>query len=268
MHVKILFLEFLNKSTIQLQMKKHILFITLFLIINSSFTFGQTVKNELKISPITTNFYVYTTYKMYGTKKQDANGMYVVTPEGVILLDSPWDDFPYQLLLDSIEAKHHKKVVLALATHSHEDRTSGLDFYNKNGIKTYSTKQTDVISIENERPRAEFLIEKDTVFNVGNVKFETYYGGEGHTNDNIVIWFDKQKILYGGCLVKSIDAADLEYVDEANILEWPKTIKSVQIKFKKPKYIITGHHDWTSLNSLNHTLKLLREFERNNKHKK
>lgn len=240
-------------------MRKYILLISCLVIINTTFSFGQTVVNELKISPISNNFYVYTSYKMFGTKKQDANGMYVVTQAGVILFDSPWDDFPYQLLLDSIELKHHKKVVLALATHSHEDRTSGLDFYKQHGIKTYTTKLTDAISIKNERPRAEFLMDKDTVFNIGGFKFETFYGGEGHTKDNIVVWFDKQKILYGGCLVKSIDAKDLEYVGEANLQEWPKTIKRVQEKFKKPKYIITGHHDWSNTEVLNHTLQLLEE---------
>ena len=239
-----------------------------FLLFSSTISFGQTVINELKITQITNNFYVYTTYKMFGTKKQDANAMYVVTPEGIILFDSPWDTFPFQLLLDTIEAKHHKKIVLAIATHSHDDRTSGLDFYKKRGIKTYTTKQTDEISIENDRPRAEFLIKKDSVFNVGGFKFETYYAGEGHTKDNIVIWFEKQKILYGGCLVKSIDAKDLEYVGEANITEWPTTIKRVQNKFKNPKYIITGHHNWKSIHSLKHTLNLLRENERKNNDKK
>ena len=67
-------------------MKKHILLTILFLIVSSTFSFGQTVKNEMKISPITTNFYVYTTYKMFGAKKQDANAMYVVTPAGVIVI--------------------------------------------------------------------------------------------------------------------------------------------------------------------------------------
>jgi len=239
--------------------------LALFLLFSFNVSFGQTVNNELKITQITDDFYVYTTYKMFGTKKQDANAMYVVTSEGVILFDSPWDTFPFQSLLNTIEAKHHKKIVLAIATHSHEDRTSGLDFCKQLGIKTYTTKETDEISIENERPRAEFLIEKDTVFNVGNFKLETYYAGEGHTKDNIVIWFEKQKILYGGCLVKSIDAKDLEYVGEANVTEWPKTIKRVQAKFKKPRFVITGHHDWTSLYSLQHTLNLLRENEKKNK---
>lgn len=219
--------------------------------------FGQTVKNELKITAITSDFYVYTTYKMFGTKKQDANGMYVVTPKGVILFDSPWDDYPYQVLLDSIEAKHHEKVMIAVATHSHEDRTSGLDFYKQHGIKTYTTKLTDAISVENERPRAEFLIEKDTIFRIGEYQFETFYGGEGHTKDNIVVWFENQKVLYAGCLVKSMDAKDLEYIGEANLQEWPKTVRKVQAKFKNPKYIITGHHDWKSVQVLKHTLHLL-----------
>tara|TARA_R110002126_G_scaffold108245_1_gene244087 strand:- start:631 stop:954 length:324 start_codon:yes stop_codon:yes gene_type:complete len=100
---------------------------------------------------------------------------------------------------------------------------------------------------------------KDTVFNIGGFQFETFYGGEGHTKDNIVVWFDQQKVLYGGCLVKSIDATDLEYVGEANIKQWPNTIKRVQARFKNPKHIITGHHDWTSLNALHHTLDLLEE---------
>jgi metallo-beta-lactamase class B len=185
-----------------------------------TFTFGQTANNELKITHLTCDFYIFTTYKMFGTKKQSANGMYLVTDSGVVLFDSPWDTSPFLPLLDSIKARHNKKVVINIATHSHEDRTSGIDFYRQNGIKTFTTKLTDEISKENERPRAEFLMKKDTVFTVGQYKFQTYYGGEGHTKDNIVIWFNNEKILYGGCLVKSMDAKDLEYVGEANIKEW------------------------------------------------
>lgn len=226
-----------------------------------TFVFGQTENNELKISRLTGEFYIFTTYKMFGTKKQSANGMYLVTDSGVVLFDSPWDTSPFQPLLDSIKVKHNKKVVINIATHSHEDRTSGIDFYRKNGVKTFTTKLTDEISIENERPRAEFLMKKDTIFTVGKYKFQTYFAGEGHTKDNIVIWFDNEKILYGGCLVKSIVAKDLEYVGEANIKEWPKTIKKIQKKFKNPKFIITGHHNWESTKTLEHTLKLIKQHE-------
>ena len=85
-----------------------------------------------------------------------------------------------------------------------EDRTAGLEFYRSKGIKTYTTKQTDELSKLRNEKRAEFLMYKDSIFAVGQYKFQTYYGGQGHSPDNIVIWFDKkEKILYGGCLVKS-----------------------------------------------------------------
>ena len=229
-------------------------------------TFGQTVNNELIIKQLSGDFYIFTTYKMFGNKKQSANGMYLVTESGVVLFDSPWDTSPFQPLLDSIELKHNKKVVINIATHSHEDRTSGIDFYREKGIKTYTTILTDEISKENGRPRAEYLMKNDTVFSVGQYKFQTYFGGEGHTKDNIVIWFDNEKILYGGCLVKSIDAKDLEYVGEANIKEWSKTINRIQKKFKEPQFIITGHHSWGNNKTLEHTLKLIKQHEENNTH--
>lgn len=224
-------------------------------------SFGQSVNNELKITHLTGDFYVFTTYKILGTIKQSANGMYLITDSGAVIFDSPWDTSPFQPLLDSIKVKHKKNVVMCIATHSHEDRTSGLTYYRQQGIKTFTTKQTDEISEKNRRPRAEFLIERDTVFSVGQYNFQTYYGGEGHTKDNIVIWFDKEKILYAGCLVKNINAKSVGYVKEANIEEWPKTIKKVQTKFKKPKFIITGHDDWDSIKSLDHTLNLLKKHK-------
>ena len=63
-------------------------YLALIIILFSSFeaTFGQNENQELKITNLKGDFYIFTTYKMFGTKKQSANGMYLVTNEGVILL--------------------------------------------------------------------------------------------------------------------------------------------------------------------------------------
>jgi mRNA degradation ribonuclease J1/J2 len=74
-----------------------------------------------------------------------------------------------QPLLDSIKLKHNKSVVLCIATHFHSDRTAVLEYYKQQGIKTYTTVLTDELSKKNNKKRAEFLISKDTVFNVGNI---------------------------------------------------------------------------------------------------
>ncbi|WP_284653321.1 BlaB/IND/MUS family subclass B1 metallo-beta-lactamase [Flavobacterium terrisoli] len=218
--------------------------------------FGQTEKPKLEITHLTGDFYVYTTYKLYNGTPFPANGLYLVTNEGVVMIDTPWDETQFQPLLDSIQKKHHQKVKLCIATHSHGDRTGGLEYYKSKGIKTYTTKQTDAICRATGEKRAEFLLEKDTEFTLGQYTFETYYAGEGHTPDNIVVWFGKDKVLYGGCLVKSTDAGDLGNMANANVKAWPTTIKNIQRKYK-PNYVIPGHQSWKSKKSLQHTLQLL-----------
>jgi len=156
---------------------------------------GQAAEPKLKITHLTGDYYIYTTYNTYEGNKIPANGMYLVTEDGVALFDSPWDTTQFQPLLDSIQLKHNKNVTICIATHWHEDRTAGLEYYSKKGIKTYTTELTDQLSKKNNLKRAEYLIKKDTLFHVGQYSFETYYPGKGHTEDNIVLWFNKEKFF-------------------------------------------------------------------------
>ena|SRR6218665_162093 len=233
--------------------------IVLFLAIVSN-SFGQSKNSPLQISHLTGDFYVYRTFNDYKGNKISANALYLVTDKGVVLFDAPWDKTQFQPLLDSIKAKHNKDVVMLFATHSHEDRAGGFDFYKKKGIKTYSIKLTDDILKKSKEPRAKFIIPNDTTFTVGQHKFEVYYPGKGHAPDNIVVWFDKEKVLYGGCFVKSADAQDLGYLGDSDVKEWKKSISNVKTKFKNPKFIIPGHDDWKNIESLNHTGKLVNEY--------
>ena len=233
--------------------------IILFLVAVSN-SFGQSKNSPLQISHLTGDFYVYRTFNDYKGNKISANALYLVTDKGVVLFDAPWDKTQFQPLLDSIKAKHNKDFVMLFATHSHEDRAGGFDFYKKKGIKTYSIKLTDDILKKSKEPRAKFIIPNDTTFTVGQHKFEVYYPGKGHAPDNIVVWFDKEKVLYGGCFVKSADAQDLGYLGDSDVKEWKKSISNIKTKFKNPKFIIPGHDDWKNIESLNHTGKLVNEY--------
>ena len=226
--------------------------------------FGQSIKKNIEISHLTGDFYIFTTYNLYKDSPIPANGMYLVTNNGVVMFDTPWDTTQFQPLLDSIKTRHNKSVVLCIATHFHDDKTAGLEYYRQQGIKTYTTKQTDELSKTSGKKRAEFLIKNDTVFTVGQYSFQTYFPGAGHTADNIVVWFEKEKILYGGCLIKSAKDDDLGYLGDASIKDYATTIKNVQKKCKKPKFIIIGHGDWTSTKSLKHTLIMAQELEKKN----
>ncbi|MFN8289537.1 MAG: BlaB/IND/MUS family subclass B1 metallo-beta-lactamase [Chitinophagaceae bacterium] len=236
--------------------------ITAALIFSLTRIFGQTTNARLIITPLAGDFYIFTTYNTYENSQVPANGMYLVTNNGVVMFDTPWDTTQFQPLLDSIWSKHHKKVVLCIATHWHSDKTAGLEYYRQQGVRTYTTVLTDELCKRNNKKRAEFLLAKDTVFTSGQYSFETYYPGEGHTTDNIVIWFKNEKILYGGCLVKSTEDDNLGYLGDANKTGYADAVKNVQKKCRHPKYVIPGHGDWTNAGSLEHTLSMAKELKR------
>lgn len=243
-------------------MRKTILAIAV--IFSMTSIFGQGENAKLKISRLAGDFYIYTTYNLYKEYQLPANGMYLVTDSGVVMFDTPWDTTQFQPLLDSIKLKHNKKVVMCFATHWHSDKTAGLEYYRQLGIKTYTTVLTDELSKKNNKKRAEFLMANDTVFNAGQYSFETYYPGQGHTEDNIVIWFKKERILYGGCLIKGADAEDLGYLDDGNVNEYASALKRVQKKCRKPMFIIIAHSDWKNINSLKHSLRMAKELKKKN----
>jgi metallo-beta-lactamase class B len=190
--------------------------------------------------------------------------MYIVTDDGVVIIDTPWDTTQCQPLLDSIQNKHGKKVIMAIATHYHDDRTGGFDFFNRNGIKTFSTTKTKALCVKHREKQAQFTFKNDTVFNVGKCRFRAFFPGEGHTKDNIVVWFPDAKILYGGCLVKSVAAEDLGNVANANIKAYPNTIKKLLAEFPDRKVTIPGHQSWAG-DCLLYTLRLALSAQQNSK---
>lgn len=239
---------------------------TLFFTIVCIFLFtsarGQKPNSKLDITPLTGNFYIYTTYNEYQGSKTPAHGMYLVTKKGVVLFDTPWDTTQFQPLLDSIQKRHNKKVLFCLATHWHSDRTAGLEYYEWQGIKTYTTALTDQWSKKENAKRAAHLIYRDTVFHFDEYSFETYYPGEGHTADNIVVWFGKEKILYGGCLIKGADAENLGYLGDGNTKAYETTLLNVQKKYTNPKYIIVSHANWKNNKSLKHSIELAKDLKK------
>lgn len=232
--------------------------IGLFFAMGSSTTVRAQQKHPaLQITHLTGPVYVYTTWVPIDGKPFPSNGLYLVTGEGAVVIDAPFDTTQFQPLVDSIRARHHQPVVLNIATHFHSDRTAALEFFRRRGVATYTTRLTDDYSRRGGQPRAEFVFDKDTVFNAGGYSLRTFFAGEGHSHDNIVIWLERDKVLYGGCLVKSVEATDLGYLGDANVAAWPETMRVLQRKYSQAVYVIPGHQAWGNASCLQHTLDLL-----------
>lgn len=219
----------------------------------------------LYIRQLTDSTYIYVTFQNVNDQPYPSNGMYIVTKAGVVMLDTPWDTNQVKPLLDSIQAKHHQEVKLCISTHSHGDRTAGLDILKRNGVKTFTSLRTDSISKLDYEKLAEFHFLNDTTFILGNLKLETFSPGPGHTKDNLVIWIPSLKILYGGCLVKSSLAYALGNVADSNIDDWIKSINILIKKYPEAVWVVPGHSKTGNFSTLQHNLDLLNEYKNSKK---
>jgi metallo-beta-lactamase class B len=257
-------LIFISFADSKRKMKTNLLLILLLVCINPYSVLAQSKQtHSLTISKLTGDYYVYTTYgTLDDGSRYPSNSLYVVTQKGVVMVDVPWDTTQTIPLLDSIERRHHKKVIACISTHFHADRTAGLDILKRRGVKTYATVQTLQFCKERNEQLAEYSIIADTTFYLGDHILQTYYPGKGHTSDNIVVWLPKAKVLYGGCFVKSMESKDLGNLADANTKEWAGSITNVKAKFKNITYIIPGHGSWKSKQSLDHTLSLVKAYNK------
>lgn len=226
-----------------------------------SFTFNTASlwaqnNSKLVLTQLNSRCFVFTTFQLFKGNPISAHGMYIITDSSVVLFDTPWDTSQFQPLLDSIWKKHEKNVSFVISTHSHEDRTAGLEFYKNKGARTYTSFQTDSISKTRGEKRATYLFYSDTVFSIDNIQFSTYFPGHGHTPDNILLYLAQDEILYGGCFIKSVEAKNLGNLADASPKDWLNSVKRVIKKYPNCKHIITGHQGFNSTHSLQHTQKL------------
>jgi metallo-beta-lactamase class B len=222
---------------------------------------AQSPHPGLTITHLTGDLYIYTTWHFIDDGPYPANSMYLVTPKGAVMFDTPWDSTQFQPLLDSIYARHGQRVVLCISTHFHADRTAGLAFLQQQGIATWSSAMTLELCRQRHEHQATYTFTQDTTFTIGDYSFRTFYPGPGHTKDNIVIWLPKDKVLYGGCLVKSTEASTIGNVADGDLIAYPTSIMRLMKEFPHPAYIIPGHLGWTDIQSLEHTLKLCQQYK-------
>jgi len=232
-------------------MKIFMSFITLI----GTLSFGQI--KPIEIESINNNLFVYQTFNTFNNVDYSANGMYLVTDEGIILFDVPWQKTQYQTLNDLLLEKYNLPVIAVFATHSHDDRAGDLSFYNNLNISTYATALTNEKLKKEGKAISTSEIEIGKTYKFGKEKFVIEYFGPGHTEDNVVVWFPKYKVLNGGCLIKDANAANLGYTGEANLEEWPKTIQKLVTKHSKIKKVIPGHDNWKTNGHIEKTFKLL-----------
>jgi glyoxylase-like metal-dependent hydrolase (beta-lactamase superfamily II) len=211
--------------------------------------------DELQISQLSNDVYLHTSFRnVEGYGLVGSNGLVVFDKDNAYMVDTPWSEQDTVRLVDWVKAKG-ATLRASVSTHSHADRTSGIAYLNAQSIPTYTSQLTDVILQETNKERAKIVF-STSKFLVAENLLEVFYPGGGHTVDNHVVWLPKQKILFGGCLVRDVAAQSLGYVGGASIATWEQSIDRLLIKYPHVDIVVPGHGTFGGVELLAHSKQL------------
>ncbi|MBN2415524.1 subclass B1 metallo-beta-lactamase [bacterium] len=219
------------------------------------------VTPDIELIPLDDGYYIHRTWYDFNTdRRMPSNGLLLVRNGFALLVDTPNTDEQtgelYRYVRDSLRAR----ISTVICGHSHSDCLGGLGWLHRRGVSSIAGDKTRAICIEQGLPVPDrsFADSLSLTFEGEPVLCE--YSGGGHTIDNITVWFPASRILFGGCLVRSVDARTLGFTGEAVPEQWAETIAVLQERHPDAQTVIPGHGEHGGPALLDHTIALVREF--------
>ena len=216
-----------------------------------------TVSEDMELQPITEGVWVHTTYfDLPNFGRYPANGLVVLDGEEAVLIDLPWTDGQTGVLFDWIAENHGATVRTVVPTHFHQDCMGGLAEAHRRGAQSYGLDKTITIAREKGLPVPKISYQSRAMVRCGKKLAIMTYFGPGHTLDNVVVWLPKQKVLFGGCLIKSLDAASLGNTNDGDLEAYPTTVDKVRGAYPHAEIVVPGHGAWGGVGLIAHTRSL------------
>lgn len=218
------------------------------------------VADSLEVVQISKHTYVHVSHQTmaeYG--KFTSNGLIYINGNEAVVMDTPPHNLTAAQLLGWISKTFPAvKIKAVIITHFHDDCLGGLDEFHKAGIPSYAYKLTQELAAAKKVAIPQHTFDSSLVLQVGSNQLYSYYPGEAHTRDNIVSWIAEDKVLFGGCMIKSIGSGKGNIAD-ANVKAWSGTVSGVKAHFRHIKTVIPGHGVWGGKNLLNYTISMFTE---------
>jgi len=222
---------------------------------------GMAKPDTIKVSPyldivkLSPHTYLHISYINYQSAQIACNGLVFISNGEAAVFDTPVGNEASMNLLQWIYEEQNAVVTYFVANHFHEDCISGLSSFVGTGCATISHKKTCKLAGLKGYNCTQRYFADSLEFSVGDKKVECHYFGPAHTTDNIVAYIPSERMLFGGCMVKSI-GSDKGNLADADLEQWPATLEKVMGRYPKVKTVIPGHGAPGNKKLLKYTLKL------------
>ncbi|MGL6021815.1 MAG: MBL fold metallo-hydrolase, partial [Chitinophagaceae bacterium] len=163
------------------------------------------ISSSLVLTKLSNHVYIHTS----SLQTQDfgnvpCNGMVVIDNNEAIIFDTPTNDSLSAKLIHYIEHHLNSKIIAIIPTHFHKDCLGGLKKFHQMNIPSYAYLKTIIIAKDKQIQIPQYSFDSILRLLVGKEEIYAQFVGEGHSEDNIIGYFPKEKILFGGCLVKEL----------------------------------------------------------------
>lgn len=216
------------------------------------------VSDDIHLLQLSPKAYVHVSVsEIKGFGKVSSNGLIIIDEGKAFLFDTPVTNEQTETLVAFLNDSLHTSVIGFVPNHWHKDCMGGLEYLNKQNIKSYANQLTIQVAKEHELVAPQEAFKDSLLLKLNHTKISCYFLGAAHSPDNIIVWIPSAKILFAGCMVKDLDSTGLGNLAEADLKTWPSTIQKVIDKFPSAKIVIPGHGRIGGRELLMHTQELL-----------
>lgn len=214
--------------------------------------------NDLIIIQIAENSFVHTSFKQTNDfGNVPCNGLVVRNRNEAIVFDTPPNDKTSEELIKWIKETLNCQINAIIPTHFHDDCLGGLKAFDENDIPSYAYFKTIELAKVNSFVLPKNGFRDSLILKVGDENIIAKFFGEGHTKDNIVGYFPSENVMFGGCLIKELEASN-GYLGDASVADWSSTVERVKKEYPNVKIVVPGHGEYGNNKLLDYTINLFK----------
>ncbi|WP_395376782.1 MBL fold metallo-hydrolase [Marinicella sp. W31] len=214
------------------------------------------VLKPIQYQSLGNDVWMYTAYMdITGYDNYPTNGVIVLGNESAMIVDLPVSDIYTRYVFDWIE-KQGREVRYVVPQHFHIDSAGGLKYAQKRGAQVLMLDKTQAMQFSELEVKPDIVFADELRLRVDQHDLWLAHLGGGHSADSVVAWLPQQKILVGGCLVKSGQSKTLGNTVDAVMDAYANTLRRIQNRFPDIQTVTPGHGA-PAENLLQHTLGLV-----------